>query len=159
MISFSKTFKSSIAVISLLSAAGLSLTQTANANPFGTSSGGKPQVAEEPEFHYQQLKRYEQLPDVPQYTGQAEFIQGVLYPSARGGKSISYSLAARENRELVIRWYQDALKMYKWNMDGEQTPSNIHGMKGGNFVQVVVAPASKAGYGCDILITYRTAGQ
>lgn len=136
--------------------------QAASSADYGTNNNrpnNKAAVIEEPEFKYQQLKRYQELPDLPQYSGQADFVQGILYPSAKGGKSITYNLAARESKPMVVRWYQDALKLYRWEFDGEQSADGVRAHKGGNFVQIMVAPPTRLGYGADIIITYRTIGQ
>lgn len=113
----------------------------------------------EGEFAFRELKKYEPLPDLPQYSGQADFVQGVVYPQAKGGTSTTYSMCAREGKDAVVRWYQDALKMYKWNMAGQQSSDGVRGFKGGNYIQVAVTPPPRRGYGCEIIITYRTAAQ
>lgn len=107
------------------------------------------------EFKTQSLSRYEQLPDVPQYSGQTQFLNGVLSPNARGGVQITYNLAARESKQAVIQWYQEALKMYRWELV-QVNSSTLSVRKGGNFLNVMVAPANRAGMQSDIMLSFRT---
>ena len=111
-------------------------------------------TSEQSEFKYKEVKTYQELPELPKYSGQAEFVRGLIYPSARGGASISYTLCAKESKQTVIRWYQDVLRMYKWEMDKEQSLNGVSGRKGKAHVQIAVAPTSRQAFGSDITISY-----
>jgi len=142
----------SIAKTSLVLITTLLSCQAVNAQQYKASQ----QADQNPEYKFQQLKSYQQLPDLPQYSGQAEFKHGVVYPQARGGISVTYNLQAREDKQTVLRWYQDALKIYHWNMSSEQAPDSVHAAKGGASVEVMATQSAHRGYGSDIFITYRS---
>lgn len=106
------------------------------------------------EDKFQELKRYEQLPDVPQYSGQSSFVRGQLYPEQKGTVMVAYTILARENPQMVKSWYQDALKMYRWNLPGSQPFNGVSACKGNNNIRVHVTNAAQPGYATAISISY-----
>ncbi len=121
------------------------------------SVDGTAQVQVESEFKCKELKSYEPLPDLPHYSGQAEFLHGIVTPAARGGAAVTYEIAVRENKEVVVYWFREALKTYKWNACGEQGANSITANKAKSYVQVVVSNSGKAAYPTAIMISYRAA--
>lgn len=109
------------------------------------------------EFQYGEVKAYESLPDIPQYTGQAIWGRGVKYPNAAGGVAINYSMSVKEDPKTVLNWYRQALATYGWKSDPNmQTERTASGSKGSNFCQIAVAAPTAKGYNADVVITYRT---
>ena len=120
------------------------------------SADGTATIAVESEFKCKQVKKYEQLPDLPQYSGQAEFVSGIISPEARGGSAITYEILARENQQMIIYWYRETLKMYKWNTCSDQGATSVSASKGGNYVQVTVSNSGRTNYPTSIMISYRS---
>lgn len=147
-----KSIKSIGKTILLINLLAIISSQAACAQQYKASQ----EAQQNPEYKFQQLKSYQQLPEFPQYSGQAEFKHGVLYPQARGGMSVTYNLQAREDKQTVLRWYQDALKIYHWNLSSEQAPDSVHAARGGATVEVMATQSAHRGYGADIFITYRS---
>lgn len=119
------------------------------------SDDGTAKIAVESEFKCKQMKRYEQLPDLPQYTGQSEFVHGIITPEARGGASVTYEIAVRENKDMVVYWWREALKSYKWTNCGDQTANAVIANKDKNYVQIVVTNSGRPNYPTSIMISYR----
>lgn len=123
-------------------------------NAAGEKKFSNDQTNTAPEFQYQELKGYQPLPEFPQFTGHTEFDQGILFPNSRGGTAVTYMISAKENKEAVLQWYRDALKMYQWNL-GSGTKSMIYATKGANVVQILITNPTRSGYGCTIGINYK----
>ena len=119
------------------------------------SVDGTAHIQVESEFKCKELKKYEPLPDMPQYTGQAEFLHGIITPEARGGAAVTYEIAVRENREMVVYWFREALKSYKWTSCGDQAANSITANKAKSYVQIVVSNSGRAAYPTAIMISYR----
>lgn len=119
------------------------------------SADGTPNIQVESEFKCKQVKKYEQLPDLPQYSGQSEFVHGIITPEARGGASVTYEIAVRENKDMVVYWWREALKSYKWTPCGDQTANAVIANKDKNYVQVVVTNSGRVNYPTSIMISYR----
>lgn len=101
----------------------------------------------------QELKAYQSLPDVPNFSGQAVFNRGLI-SHTNGCPTITYNFEAREDQQSVLRWYQEALKNYKWTSQGANNCMLVSGEKKGNLVQVKVVPSAKRGYGSQVTISY-----
>ncbi len=119
-------------------------------NPY---SKGQTEVVSE--FKTQTVNKCQQLPDFPQYSGQSEFISGFICPNAKGGVQITYNISVRENKQTVLQWYQDALRVYKWDLRKPNSTA-VSATKGGTYVNIMVSPASRSGMLSDIMISYRT---
>lgn len=61
------------------------------------------------------LKAMVSLPDVPEYTGQVQFLYGYSYESPRGPCYIM-KMRAKEEPKQVIDWYAHTLNSYKWRV-------------------------------------------
>lgn len=120
------------------------------------SADGTAQIQVENEFKCKQVKRYEPLPDMPQYSGQSEFVNGIIAPGASGGAAVTYEIAVRESKDVVVYWYREALKAYKWTACGDQAANSVAANKGKNYVQIVVSNSGRANYPTQIMISYRS---
>lgn len=107
-------------------------------------SGGQGQA------FWQLLKTPISLPDIPQYSGQAQFVSGLMYPNKPGGPTVSLQYRAREAPDTVITWYEEALKAYKWV--GRRAPQNSTGgrvyeaSKGKSSITVTAADSRVRGF-------------
>ena len=126
--------------------------QAANA----TNSTNSTKYTEEikKQYDFQEVKSYQALPDVPTFTGQTEFKKGLIYPHQRGFTCIQYKMDARADQQSILRWYQDALKMYKWEISSSTSASVIQASKQGNVVCITLVRSSKPGFSTDIDICY-----
>jgi hypothetical protein len=70
----------------------------------------------EPLLQVDQLKTKVDLPNLPEFTGRAKFLGGIVHPSDRG-ESYVMRFSAKEDAKLVIDWYKNTLNMYKWKID------------------------------------------
>lgn len=129
--------------------------QSASSASSPRSVDGTANVHVESEFKCKEVKKYEALPDMPQYSGQTEFLHGIISPGARGGAAITYELAVRENKDIVVYWFREALKTYKWVACGDQVANAISASKGGNYVQIVVSNSGRSSHPTQIMISYR----
>lgn len=145
-----------VVILSIIASIGLT---SLSAEASNGRNENKAQEKFADEFKTQDISQIPSLPELPQYTGQGLFGKGIICPNAKGGTAITYSMTVREGKQAVMQWYQDSLKLYKWTMDSEQTPTCLRANKGTTFVQVSVAPASRMGYGADVMIMYRTSRQ
>lgn len=118
-------------------------------------SGGQGQA------FWQLLKTPITLPDVPQYSGQAQFISGLMYPNKPGGPTVSLQYRAREAPDTVIAWYEEALKAYKWM--GRRVPQNSTGgrvyeaSKGQSSITVTATDCRVRGFLTDFKLSCKVA--
>lgn len=119
------------------------------------SADGTAKIQVENEFKCKQVKKYEPLPDMPQYSGQSEFVNGIIAPGASGGAAVTYEIAVRESKDVVVYWYREALKSYKWTACGDQAANSVTANKGSNYVQIVVSNSGRANFPTQIMISYR----
>jgi hypothetical protein len=112
------------------------------------------------EASWRLLKAPMDLPDVPRYTGAGtEFSEGLLYPNKPGGAAVSMTYRAKEAPDVVLSWYEDALKNYQWKTKTKGTGANavISGMHGNNGITVTVSPTKARGFRTDLRISYKLA--
>lgn len=105
---------------------------------------------------WQLLKQPISIPDVPQYSGQAQFVSGLMYPNKPGGPTVSMQYRAREAPDTVIAWYEEALKAYKWI--GRKPPAASRGRtyeasKGASSITVTVNDSTVRGFLSDIKLS------
>lgn len=104
------------------------------------------------------LKQPMDLPDVPRYTGAGtEFAEGLMYPNKPGGAAVSMTYRIKETPDVVIHWYEDALKNYQWKTktSGNGAHSIVTGQHGGNNITVTVTPAKSRGFRTECRISYK----
>lgn len=108
------------------------------------------------EFASEKLTQMVELPEVPQYTGQAVFVSGTRFPNAKSGASMTLLLRAIEYPAQIKEWYTAALQQSGWKLEtlmcNERT---VAASKGKRLCQVIVAPPSHPRFRCDLKIRYR----
>ncbi|MBZ0187147.1 MAG: hypothetical protein K8F91_12945 [Candidatus Obscuribacterales bacterium] len=104
---------------------------------------------------WQILRKPMELPDLPAYTGQSQFISGLMYPNKPGGAAISMRYMAKEDAGTVSQWYADTLKANSWKTAKATNDSSIRAQKGGNGVTIRVTPAKKSGFKSEMKISYK----
>lgn len=117
-------------------------------------SGGTGEAA------WQLMKRPMDLPDLPKYTGQAEFVEGLMYPNKPGGPAIVMKFRAKEEPDSVLSWYSDSLKQFTWKLEGSHSGKNITSIKaqhGKNGCSILVLPAKDKIWKTDLRISYKLA--
>ena len=59
-----------------------------------------------------------ELPDLPEFTGQAKLEKGSLYgASEQVQRTYRYLYTVKDEPSRIIDWYKSALNMYKWDID------------------------------------------
>ncbi|MBX3072946.1 hypothetical protein KF913_03455 [Candidatus Obscuribacterales bacterium] len=104
------------------------------------------------------LKQPMDLPDLPRYTGAGTlFTEGLLYPNKPGGAAVTMTYRAKEAPDVVLGWYEDALKSYQWKVKttGSGALSTITGQHGSNNVTVNVSPCKDKTYRTDLRISFK----
>lgn len=100
------------------------------------------------------------LPDLPKYTGQAQFVQGLMYPNKAGGAAITMSYRAKETPDVVLGWYSDALANYHWKIAPSKSTTMIKAVNGKNGITVNVGPGKAiGGYKTAINISFKLANK
>lgn len=86
------------------------------ARPYSTSNPNRDGKVQESEFNPNTLARPVELPNLPSYTGVQYYINGLVYPNAKGG--VGYMMVFNcENTKVQIKdWWQSALKAHKWDV-------------------------------------------
>ncbi len=109
---------------------------------------------------WQLLKQPITLPDIPQYSGQAQFVSGLMYPNKIGGPTVSMQFRAREAPDTVLEWYQEALKAYKWV--GRKAPATNRGrsyeaFKGKSTITISVNDCNFQGFRTNFKLSCKVA--
>ena len=129
------------------------LAQQPGTGPQGHS--GKDYKRDMNEFKWQELKTPPDLPDLPQYSGNAKYKQGTASPNARGGTAFSLVYTSKDPSNQVIDWYSRTLSQYKWNVQQSKSGTMISARKGKNFCTVSTTMRSDLKSVCDFIITFR----
>ncbi|HEY9733670.1 MAG TPA: hypothetical protein V6C89_17245 [Drouetiella sp.] len=86
-----------------------------------------------------------ELPDLPEFTGQAKLEKGSQYAANdQIERSYAYVYQAREEASRIIDWYRSALTMYKWDLDS-------------NTNKAIIATNPRTGNSCSIYCDNETA--
>lgn len=95
-----------------------------------------------------------ELPDLPEYTGQAKLEKGLHYPSNdEVENTYSYVYQAREEPYRIIDWYRTALTMYKWDVESSTTKAILAtNPRTGNSVSIYCDNETAAG--CKLHLSY-----
>ncbi|MCA9800900.1 MAG: hypothetical protein KC777_02885 [Cyanobacteria bacterium HKST-UBA02] len=102
---------------------------------------------------WQLLKKPMDLPDLPKYGGQTQFVGGLMYPNKPGGPAITMRYLTTDAPAVVSQWYEDSLKANTWSTTSIK--DTIKGQKGHNGVMVRVSPSTQKGYKSEIKISYK----
>lgn len=94
------------------------------------------------------------LPNLPDFTGQAKFISGLVHQADRGTHYVQH-FSAKQDAKLVLDWYLNTLNMYKWKINYSDSQS-IASKQGTATCAVFVQDISgrKTPYKSDIEINY-----
>ncbi len=115
-------------------------------------SGGSGEAA------WRLLKQPMDLPDLPRYSGTGTlFTEGLLYPNKPGGAAVTMTYRAKEAPDVVLGWYEDALKSYQWKVKttGSGALATVTGQHGSNNVTVNVSPCKDKAYRTDLRISFK----
>jgi hypothetical protein len=129
------------------------LAQQPSAGPQGKT--GKDYKRDPNEFKWQELKNAPDLPDLPQYGGNAKYKQGTASPNARGGTAFSLVYTSKDPANQVMEWYSRTLSQYKWNVTQSKSGTMISAKKGKNVCTVSTTMRSDPKSVCDFIITFR----
>lgn len=77
-------------------------------------------------------------PNLPDFSDQAVFKSGSLYPSSRGGATYMMLFSTQHSKETVITWYRQALRMQRWQVD-ESTEQSPLARKFHKYVRTLLA--------------------
>jgi hypothetical protein len=93
------------------------------------------------------LKEKVSLPDVPEYTGKAKFLNGLIYDHVgKLGPCYVMNFNTKETSNQVIDWYRSVFQMYGWKIDYQDKDSiNATNKKSGNMCILQVS-GPVAGY-------------
>ena len=116
---------------------------------------GKDYKRDPNEFKWQELKTPPDLPDLPQYSGNAKYKQGTATPGARGGTAFSLVYSSKDPGNTVIDWYSHTLEQYKWNVMRSKSGTMISARKGKNVCTISTTMRSEPKSVCDFIITFR----
>ncbi|CAN5623400.1 hypothetical protein BH10CYA1_BH10CYA1_42670 [soil metagenome] len=94
------------------------------------------------------------LPNLPDFTGQAKFIGGLVHQADRGTHYVQH-FTTKQDSKLVLDWYLNTLNMYKWKINYSDKQS-IASKQGGATCSIFVQDISdrKSPYKSDIEINY-----
>ncbi len=94
------------------------------------------------------------LPNLPEFTGQAKFLRGLVHQADRGTHYIQH-FATKQDAKLVLDWYLNTLHMYKWKVNYSDNQS-ISSKQGGATCSIFVQDISghKTAYKSEIEINY-----
>ncbi len=94
------------------------------------------------------------LPNLPDFTGQAKFVSGLVHQAERGTHYVQH-FTAKQDAKLVLDWYLNTLNMYKWKINYSDSQS-IASKLGGSTCAVLVRDISgqKTPYKSEIEINY-----
>ncbi|MBX9692168.1 MAG: hypothetical protein K2Z81_07280 [Cyanobacteria bacterium] len=104
---------------------------------------------------WQLLRQPMNLPNLPAYSGKAQFVKGLMYPNKPGGPAINLQYNVSEDPGTVISWYSDALDSYQWHSKKNQNQTLIRATRGDNGVVVRVTPSNKKGFRSELQISYK----
>lgn len=134
---------SAFLVLTVVSSVDCALAQRAESGGTGTGA-------------WQLIRQPMALPDLPSYTGQAKFVDGLMYPNKPGGAAITLHFLTREEPDTVLEWYSSALSSYQWKMGKSSGKDrSVQGTKGKNGVVVRVSPANQKGFHANLRISYK----
>jgi len=102
---------------------------------------------------WQLLKKPMDLPDLPKYGGQTQFVGGLMYPNKAGGPAITMRYLSKDAADVVSQWYEDSLKANSWTTSSVK--DSIKGQKGHNGVVVRVSSTKQKGFKSEIKISYK----
>jgi hypothetical protein len=107
------------------------------------------------EFKRDILTKAPDLPDLPQYSGNAKFTNGTVSPHAKGGNAFSLVYNCNDTPQSIIDWYSRTLSQYKWNISSTRPGVSINATKGNNYVSVQIGTRSTPNSKCDMFVLYR----
>lgn len=85
--------------------------------PYSTSNPNRDGKVRESEFNPQNLARPISLPGLPAYTGTQYYVNGLVYPNAKGGVGYMMVYNCENTKEQIKEWWTNALKMHKWSVN------------------------------------------
>lgn len=98
------------------------------------------------------------LPDLPNYTGNAKVTDVVVAPNAVGGPVYNVRSGCKDEKKVIHDWYQNVLKTNGWSiLEDNVSTGFISAKKGTNEVRVSVLSPADPTDKCVILLTYRQA--
>ena len=103
-------FCTGLLVLSINAAAQAQAPQQGQQNPNATEL-----VAAAPD----RLKEKVTLPNVPEYTGKAKFLRGLVYnhiKNEKQGPAYVMNFNAKETQAQVHEWWLNSLRQYRWNI-------------------------------------------
>lgn len=94
------------------------------------------------------------LPNLPDFTGQAKFVSGLVHQAERGTHYVQH-FTTKQDSKLVLDWYLNTLNMYKWKINYSDSQS-IASKLGPSTCAVFVRDISgqKSPYKSEIEINY-----
>lgn len=87
-----------------------------------------------------------ELPDLPEFTGQAKLERGTMQPANNQvERSYQFLYSARDDASRIIDWYRSALTMYKWDVES-------------STAKAILATNPRTGNSCSIYCDNENAG-
>lgn len=110
-----------------------------------------------PENRAEQLNDLADTPGIPKYNGKYVFVQGVVFPSAQSGPSMTMKFNAREKPQAILDWYKDSFKQNNWDIEKCTTDEKIRvgATKDKNICRVMVQPSPDPLFPSRVVLTYR----
>ena len=110
-----------------------------------------------PEFKALRLSKPVQTTDIPPYRGKkVDFVVGTLFPSVKGGPSVTMEFATQDNPKQVLDWYKQAFRQYSWTALDNMTGANgVAAMRDHNICQIMTSSPARPGAKCDFLVRYK----
>lgn len=110
-----------------------------------------------PENHAEKLKDFTDTPRLPRYSEKCKFIEGVVFPAAQSGPSITMKFAAKSKPEDVLTWYKNSFDHYKWTVEPNATQENrrIGATKDKDICRIMVTSRSDPQFKTMVVLTYR----
>ncbi len=101
------------------------------------------------------IKVAPELPDMPNYSGQAKFLRGFVQTSSKDTTIYQVSYLTKDDASRVKQWYECALPSRKWKIisSGERSITAKH--QDGHFCSIVVNDATDPDYRSLLRVSYR----
>jgi hypothetical protein len=115
----------------------------------------QPFVKDESEFKREVLNRAPDLPDCPNYGGNAKFVYGTVTPGARGGSAFYQVYTSMDPKDQVLSWYQQTLTQYKWKINNFRPTVGLDAEKDHNYVSINTTTPSRDKSKCDFMVFFR----
>lgn len=113
---FGITSQSSMSIAALAQTPSTQKISPMVARPYSTSNPNRDGKVREAEFNPNVLARPINLPNLPGYTGTQYYINGLVYPNAKDGPGYMMVFNCENTKVQVKDWWQNALKMHKWDV-------------------------------------------